>query len=100
TPLRVPFTPRAAPLPIIGAWTGRYFPWVEEVAHTEIKIDISYCSANSATNSDFSSRLGWQLDARHRSASVELTKCCFDGGTDSWLMVGQRCAPIHVVGCK
>src|SRR5262249_2899259 len=96
--LGYPFLRADGRLPIISARTGRYFSWVEEIAHTEIKIDISYCLANSAAYGDFGSGLGWQLDARHRSASIELAKCCFDGGADGRLMVGQRWARVRVVG--
>ena len=86
--LGYPFIRADGHLPIISAGTVRYFPWVEEIAHTEVKIDISYCLANSAAHRDFSSRLGWQLDARHGNASVELSKCRFDGSADGRLMVG------------
>ena len=93
-----PFVGADGRLPIISARTVRYFPRVSKVAHTEIKIDTSYCSASSGTERDFSSRLSWQLDARHRDAGVERAECCFDGATNGRLMVGQCRAPIDVIG--
>src|SRR4029078_13598983 len=93
-----PFIGGDGRLPVVSARTVRYFPRVGEVAHTEIKIDIRYCSASPGNKRDFSGRRGCQLDARDRDASIERAEFCFDGATSGRLMVGQCRAAIDVVG--
>src|SRR6516164_1708934 len=89
-------------LPIIDAGRplDQNLPWIEEIGHAQIEIDISNRFTNTAREVDFGRGLRRQLDAHHCHACVQLAECEFDGGANRWLMVGLGCPAVNVVSCE